>query len=114
MQDKGKKFSCQQVKKEKPPRHGRKADRKSGRTKFENVKARILGEGHHLQELMVKAITGIYKTITSVPAPIRIQPSKVFAVNSSCKNTKAKIKVITTLNLSIGTTFDASPICSAL
>ena len=36
------------------------------------------------------------------------------ATGASCKNTKAIIKVITTLNLSIGTTFDASPICNAL
>ena len=57
---------------------------------------------------------GIYKTITNVPAPIRIHPINDFAVNSSCKNINASIKVITTLSLSIGTTLEASPICNAL
>lgn len=55
-----------------------------------------------------------YSTMTSVPAPIRIQPTMDFAVKSSCKNTNARISVSTTLNLSTGTTLDASPICSAL
>ena len=59
-------------------------------------------------------ITKPYKTIINVPAVINMQPINDFAVNSSCKNTKAKTNVITTLNLSIGTTFDASPTCKAL
>ena len=58
--------------------------------------------------------TETYRTITSVPAAINTQPIKDLAVNLSCRNTKAKINVITTLNLSIGTTFDASPSCKAL
>lgn len=58
--------------------------------------------------------TETYRTITSVPAAIKTQPIKDLAVNLSCRNTKAKINVITTLNLSIGTTFDASPSCKAL
>ena len=54
-------------------------------------------------------------TVTiKVPIPIKIHPIKALAVNSSCKNIKAKTNVIITLNLSIGTTFDASPICNAL
>ena len=55
-----------------------------------------------------------YITIINVPIPIRIHPTNDLIVNSSCKNTNANTKVITTLNLSIGTTFDASPICNAL
>jgi hypothetical protein len=55
-----------------------------------------------------------YITIINVPIPIRIHPINDLIVNSSCKNTNAKIKVITTLNLSIGTTFEASPNCKAL
>ncbi len=35
------------------------------------------------------------------------------AVNCSCRKTKAKTSVITTLSLSTGTTLEASPICSA-
>ena len=55
-----------------------------------------------------------YITITNVPSPINMQPIIDLTVNCSCRNTNAKIKVITTLNLSIGTTFDTFPICSAL
>ena len=55
-----------------------------------------------------------YKTISNVPAPISAHPIKLFVVNSSCKNTKASTSVMITLSLSIGTTFDASPTCSAL
>ena len=51
-----------------------------------------------------------YSTIRSVPAPIRAQPIRDFAVNFSCRNTKANTSVMITLSLSIGTTFDASPI----
>ena len=58
--------------------------------------------------------TGIYRTIIKVPMPIRMQPIKDFGVNFSCRNTKASTKVIITLNLSTGTTFDTSPICNAL
>ena len=54
-----------------------------------------------------------YRTMISVPAPIRIHPIRDFAVNCSCRNTNANIRVITTLNLSIGTTCEASPTCSA-
>ena len=55
-----------------------------------------------------------YKTIISVPAPIKMHPINDLVVNVSCKNTNANISVITTLNLSIGTILDASPICNAL
>ena len=55
-----------------------------------------------------------YITIINVPIPIKTHPINDFIVKSSCKKTNANIKVITTLNLSIGTTFDASPICNAL
>lgn len=53
-------------------------------------------------------------TIISVPAPMRIQPISDFAVKSSWRNTKASIRVITVLSLSMGTTFETSPICRAL
>ena len=43
-----------------------------------------------------------------------MQPIIDFNVNCSCKKTNASIIVIITLNLSTGTTFDASPICNAL
>ena len=55
-----------------------------------------------------------YITIINVPIPIKTHPINDFIVKSSCKKTNANTKVITTLNLSIGTTFDASPICNAL
>lgn len=55
-----------------------------------------------------------YKTMIKVPAPIKKQPIADFIVNSSCRKINAKINVMTTDNLSMGTTFDASPICSAL
>ncbi len=56
----------------------------------------------------------VYMTIRRVPAPMHIQPNRDFIVNSSCRKTKAKIRVSTTLNLSMGTTLEASPICRAL
>ena len=49
------------------------------------------------------------RIITKVPAVIRIPPITVLNVKSSLRITKASIIDITTLNLSIGTTFDASP-----
>lgn len=54
-----------------------------------------------------------HKTISSVPAPMSRQPIRDLGVKRSCKNTNASTSVMTTLSLSIGTTFDASPICSA-
>jgi len=54
-----------------------------------------------------------HKTISSVPAPMSRQPIRDLGVKRSCKNTNASMSVMTTLSLSIGTTFDASPICSA-
>ncbi len=48
------------------------------------------------------------RIITKVPAVIRIPPITVLNVKSSLRITKASIIDITTLNLSIGTTFDAS------
>ena len=54
-----------------------------------------------------------HKTISSVPAPMSRQPIRDLGVKRSCRNTNASTSVMTTLSLSIGTTFDASPICSA-
>ena len=55
-----------------------------------------------------------HSTISNVPAPIKAQPIRDFAVNSSCRNTNASTSVMITLSLSMGTTLDAWPICSAL
>ena len=55
-----------------------------------------------------------YKTISRVPAPIRMQPSTDLVVTFSCRKTKASTIVMTTESLSIGTTFDTSPSCRAL
>ncbi len=54
-----------------------------------------------------------YRTISSVPMPIRTQPITEFTVNFSCRKTKASTRVMTTLSLSIGTTLETSPICRA-
>ena len=54
-----------------------------------------------------------HSTITSVPAPISTQPATAFTETSSCSSTNASTRVMTTLSLSSGTTFEASPICSA-
>ena len=56
----------------------------------------------------------IHKTMNRVPAVINIMPMTDLTVMLSCKKTKANMIVTTTLNLSTGTTFDASPICNAL
>ena len=55
-----------------------------------------------------------YNTMHSVPAVISSEPIIDFAVICSWRKITAKINVITTLNLSIGTTLDASPCCNAL
>ena len=54
------------------------------------------------------------RTMIKVPSPIRMQPIKDLTVNCSCNNTKARTNVMTTLNLSMGTTLEAWPICNAL
>lgn len=51
-----------------------------------------------------------YKTIKSVPAVMRIEPISDLTLNSSCRNIKASMSVNKTLSLSIGTTFETSPI----
>ena len=61
-----------------------------------------------------RAPISVQSTMTSVPAPIRIQPIRDFVVNSSCRKIKASTSVMTTLSLSTGTTLEASPICKAL
>lgn len=53
-------------------------------------------------------------TINKVPAAIKTQPITDFGVTFSCRKTNAKISVRTVLILSMGTTFEASPICRAL
>ena len=52
--------------------------------------------------------------MSSVPAAINTEPIIDFGVKSSCRNTAARISVIITLNLSIGTTLDTVPIWIAL
>ena len=54
-----------------------------------------------------------YNTMTSVPAVRRSAPTIDFTETFSCRKTKARMSVIATLSLSTGTTFDASPVCSA-
>ena len=49
-----------------------------------------------------------------VPTVIRAEPTADFHVNLSWRNTNARISVITTLSLSIGTTLLTSPTCIAL
>ena len=66
--------------------------------------------GNFPRHSVIDRIIYNYKTINKVPAVIRIEPIKDLDVNFSCKNTKASTSVITTLSLSTGTTFDASPI----
>ena len=55
-----------------------------------------------------------HSTISSVPAPMSTHPINDFGVNFSCRNMNASTSVKTTLNLSTGTTLQASPSCSAL
>lgn len=52
--------------------------------------------------------------IMNVPIVMNTPPRIVLGVGVSRNTTKASIIVITTLNLSTGTTFEASPICNAL
>ena len=54
-----------------------------------------------------------YRTMNKVPIAIKIQPTSDLRVNCSCKNINANTKVMTTLSLSIGTTFEACPNCNA-
>ena len=49
-------------------------------------------------------------TITNVPAVISTAPANDFTVKLSCRKTNANASVMTTLSLSTGTTFEASPI----
>ena len=42
--------------------------------------------------------------MTSVPAAISAAPIRLFMLNCSCRNTHARISVMTTLSLSMGTT----------
>ena len=55
-----------------------------------------------------------HSTISSVPTPMSTHPINDFGVNFSCRNMNASTSVKTTLNLSTGATFQASPSCSAL
>ena len=50
-----------------------------------------------------------YNIIHSVPAVSKIVPITDFTVKDSCRKTAAKINVITTLILSMGTTLETSP-----
>ena len=54
-----------------------------------------------------------HNTITSVPAAIRMVPIRDLTLNFSCRKIKDSASVITTLSLSMGTTLDTSPSCSA-
>lgn len=50
---------------------------------------------------------------TTAPAAISIPPTTVFRLSVSPKNIAANTSTKTTLSLSIGATFDASPSCNA-
>ena len=54
-----------------------------------------------------------YSTITSVPTVMSAAPMSDLVVNGSCRKMNASASVMMTLSLSIGTTFEASPSCSA-
>ena len=51
-----------------------------------------------------------YKTMSNVPPAMRMHPRMERGVSCSWSSTAARMMVITTLSLSIGTTFDTSPI----
>ena len=55
----------------------------------------------------------LHRAMTSVPAPMRRQPITDLGVNFSWRNTAAITSVMTTLNLSMGTTLDTWPIWMA-
>ena len=55
-----------------------------------------------------------YKISTKVPIVMSVPPIIALRVTTSFNTTNARTMVITTLNLSMGTTFDASPIYNAL
>ncbi len=63
--------------------------------------------------MVYEIIRAIQITIIKVPIAIRIQPARDSTVNFSCGTTNTSTRVITTLSLSIGTTFEASSICNA-
>ena len=80
----------------------------------ENVNLRSqLSTLHSSLSTLLKPLHSYYSIMQSVPAAIRMPPITPLTVTVSCRTTNARIIVITTLSLSIGTTFDASPICSA-
>ena len=47
--------------------------------------------------------------MTRVPAVMSTLPMSILRLNSSCRKTKARIRVMTTLILSMGTTLDTLP-----
>lgn len=55
-----------------------------------------------------------YNIMVKVPAVINKTPIRILGVIGSWRIKKARITVITMLNLSTGTTLEASPICKAL
>ena len=64
--------------------------------------------------LNVLLAAGFYRISTKVPIAISAPPMSVFAVTASWRKMKAIRMPRTTLNLSTGMTFEASPIWSAL
>lgn len=56
----------------------------------------------------------IFPISTNVPIVMRVPPITTIAVTGSPKMINEKRMVIITLDLSIGTTFETSPICMAL
>lgn len=64
--------------------------------------------------IIAETATEGHKIITKVPAVISRAPITDLTVNCSWRQTAASTRVMTMLNLSTGTTLEASPICNAL
>ena len=66
------------------------------------------------EKYLTEAVNYKAKKKSVRPAVMSIIPTRDFTVNCSCRKTKASTRVMTTLSLSMGTTLETSPICSAL
>ena len=63
-----------------------------------------------LNSVLFRYFAWLYRTISSVPQAMRTHPRMERRVSCSWSSTAARMMVITTLSLSMGTTFDTSPI----
>ncbi len=69
---------------------------------------------HPLKEAYHVARLDHLSASTIVPRPTRMIPNQSLRTGRSPRNSTANMATSTTLDLSMGATFDASPICSAL